>query len=298
MNKSKLTTPILYLAFNRLDSVKKTFPEIQKAKPKQLFIACDGPRNKEEKEKTDSVRKYILKNINWKCKVKTLFRNKNLGCKYAVAGAINWFFKNVEQGIILEDDCLPDQSFFRFCQEMLEKYKNNEKIIQISGTSFFSKKRNKYSYIFSRYGNIWGWSTWRRSWKNYDVDLKNYDKFNQLKWKEKIKFFDKILKRYYFWLVKKKGINTWDYQWNITRSKVGGLSIIPSVNLIENIGFNGSGTHTTRMAKLTNRENLHFPITHPKKFEEDFRYNSLYYIKKSIPSAMKTCVRIILNFFS
>lgn len=103
-NKFKLTTPILYLAFNRLDSVKKTFPEIQKAKPMQLFISFDGPRTSEEKKKTDAVRKYVLENINWKCKVKTLFRDKNLGCKYVVAGAIDWFFENVKQGIILEDD--------------------------------------------------------------------------------------------------------------------------------------------------------------------------------------------------
>jgi len=139
--KFGLTTPVLYLAFNRLGTVKKTFPEIRKAKPRQLFISCDGPRTKEEREKTDAVRKYILDNIDWKCNVKTLFRNKNLGCKYAVSSAIDWFFKNVKQGIILEDDCLPSQSFFRFCQEMLERYKDDERIMQISGTNVEGRAR-------------------------------------------------------------------------------------------------------------------------------------------------------------
>ena len=144
----KLTTPVLYLAFNRLDSVKKTFPEIQKAKPRQLFVACDGPRSREEKERTDTVRKYILENINWKGKVKTLFRDRNLGCKYAIAGAMDWFFENVKQGIILEDDCLPDQSFFRFCHEMLEKYKDDKKIMSISGYNYLDGIDIKESYYF------------------------------------------------------------------------------------------------------------------------------------------------------
>ncbi|MBC8435307.1 nucleotide-diphospho-sugar transferase, partial [archaeon] len=135
-NKFELTTPVLYLVFNRPGYVKKTFPEIRKAKPMQLFIGADGPRNSEEKKKTDAVRKYILENIDWKCDVKTLFRKENLGCKHAVSGAINWFFKNVEQGIILEDDCLPDQSFFRFCQELLAKYENSKQVMQINGTNF------------------------------------------------------------------------------------------------------------------------------------------------------------------
>src|SRR6056297_619848 len=129
-NKQKqFETPVLFLIFNRLDTTKQVFEEIRKAKPKQLFIAADGPRTKQEKEKTDAVRKYVLDNIGWKCSVKKLFRNKNLGCKYAVSGAIDWFFENVEQGIILEDDCLPSQSFFRFCEELLEKYKDDERVM-------------------------------------------------------------------------------------------------------------------------------------------------------------------------
>jgi hypothetical protein len=116
---SKLSTPLLFLVFNRLDTTKKVFEEIRRAKPNKLYVAADGPRNDQEKDKTDAVRKYILENIDWKCKVKTLFREKNLGCKYAVSGAIDWFFNNEEMGMILEDDCLPSQSFFRFCQDML-----------------------------------------------------------------------------------------------------------------------------------------------------------------------------------
>ena len=145
----ELDTPILFLVFNRLNTTKQVFEEIKKTKPKQLFIAADGPRNKEEKKKTDAVKKYVLDNIDWKCQVKTLFRKKNLGCKYAVSGAIDWFFENVEQGIILEDDCLPDQSFFRFCQEMLERYKNEKKILNITGQNPLCKHNFFKSYSFS-----------------------------------------------------------------------------------------------------------------------------------------------------
>src|SRR3989339_483651 len=140
-NNFVLTTPVLFIVFNRLDTTKQVFEEIKKAKPQKIFIAADGPRNKEEKKKTDAIRNYILKNINWKCELKTLFREKNLGCKYAVAGAIDWFFENVEQGIILEDDCLPSQSFFIFCQDMLERYKTDQRIMHISGTNVESKNK-------------------------------------------------------------------------------------------------------------------------------------------------------------
>ena len=119
--------PILYTVFNRLDVVKQTFPEIRKIKPKQLFIGADGPRNIKEKKKTDSVRKYILKNIDWKCDVETLFFEKNLGSNIAIFKATNWFFKNVKKGIVLEDDDLPSHSFFIFCKEMLVRYQNNNK---------------------------------------------------------------------------------------------------------------------------------------------------------------------------
>jgi hypothetical protein len=184
MANSNFDTPILFLIFNRPDTTQKVFNEIRKIKPRQLFVAADGPRedHPEDKEKCEQTRK-IIDQVDWDCEVKTLFRDKNLGCKHAVSGAINWFFKNVEQGIILEDDCLPDQSFFGFCQELLNKYKNNKQIFNISGNNFQDGMwRGDGSYYFSKYFHCWGWATWADRWQNYfDIKMKNYPKFKEEK---------------------------------------------------------------------------------------------------------------------
>ena len=145
MNQHKnknLRVPVLFLVFNRFDTTKKVFEEIKRVKPKKLFISSDGPRKdkRKEKEVVEIIRKYLLDEIDWNCEVKTLFRNKNLGCKKAVSFAIDWFFKNVEEGIILEDDTIPNQDFFIFCEKLLEKYKEDERIMHISGNNFLKAK--------------------------------------------------------------------------------------------------------------------------------------------------------------
>ena len=263
MKGFSLTTPVLFLVFNRLDTTKKVFEEIKKAKPKELFVAADGPRNEEEKKKTDAVRDYIKKNINWKCKTKFLFREKNLGCKYAVSGAIDWFFENVEKGIILEDDCLPSQSFFRFTQEMLEKYKDDKRIMHISGTNVEGISKIKEDYFFSNTFNVWGWATWRRAWKHYDVEMKDWPKqFINAVMKRKmnlINFLRYIRTNSLTYLGK---INTWDYQWDFSCLINSGLSIVPKKNLIKNLGFL-EGTHTTnydKKNKTLKRNELIFPF--------------------------------------
>lgn len=240
----KLTTPVLFLVFNRLDTTKKVFEEIRKAKPKKLFVAADGPRNEKEKIKTEAVRKYILGNVDWSCKVKTLFREKNLGCKCAVSSAITWYFENVEQGIILEDDCLPSQSFFRFCQEMLEKYKDDERIMQISGTNVEGVSKTEENYFFARAFNAWGWATWRRAWSKYDLEMKE---FLKIKKNKKIKYenvpFRGFKGRRLYKLLKLNKIDTWDYQWIYSCLINSSKCVVPKVNLVENLGLSG-GTHT------------------------------------------------------
>lgn len=275
MKTFQLNTPVLFLTFNRFDTTKKVFAEIKKAKPKQLFLASDGPRNEKEKKVVQEIRNYLLKNITWDCKVKKLFREKNLGCKYAVSSAIDWFFENVEQGIILEDDCLPSQSFFRFCQEMLEKYKDDERIMQISGTNVQGKTKIEESYFFSKCFNAWGWATWKRAWKFYDVEMKDWEEMNSLSKKTNSKdfpfqnFFGKrILKR-----IKKGTLDTWDYQWIFSCLLNGSFCIIPRFNLITNIGFL-MGTHTTnyKNSKSLKRFDLPFPLKGNNLFLENMRY--------------------------
>ncbi|MCS7029805.1 MAG: nucleotide-diphospho-sugar transferase, partial [Bacteroidia bacterium] len=177
-----LTTAVLFLVFKRLDTTKKVFEVIRKAKPPRLYIAADGPRDwvEGEAEKVKMVREYLMNNIDWDCEVKTLFRDKNLGCGRAVSEAITWFFEHEEMGIILEDDTVPSLSFFWFCEELLKKYKDDKRIGMISGNNFQDGiKRGDGDYYFSIYNHIWGWATWRDRWEGYDFELDSFkdDKF-------------------------------------------------------------------------------------------------------------------------
>ena len=183
METNKFNTPILFLIFNRPDTTFKVFEEIRKIKPAKLYIAADGPRpNVIGEEEKCTASRNIIKQVDWDCDVKTLFREKNLGCKIAVSSAISWFFENVEEGIILEDDTFPTQSFFWFCQELLDFYRNDSRIMHISGNNFqLGKIRGEGSYYFSKYNHIWGWATWKRAWRFYDVSLNTFPIFVQRK---------------------------------------------------------------------------------------------------------------------
>ena len=291
----KLTTPVIYIVFNRLDFVKKTFPEIRKAKPEKLFIAADGPRTKEGKKKTDAVRKYILDNIDWKCNLKTLFRERNLGCKYAVAGAIDWFFENVKQGIILEDDCLPNESFFRFCQEMLEKYKEGEKIMSIGGYNTLRNFKIGEDYLFSKYFYCWGWATWKGSWKKMDLEMTRYKTFNK---KDMKNLFSCFPERY---LQKKRfndniygRINSWATSFLFSQMYHKGLAVVPKNNLIENIGFSEDSTNT-KENKYDSKyfHHLRKRIIFPLKCQDNIKSNKKF-DRKVIFQDVK---RVILKSF-
>jgi hypothetical protein len=269
---SPLNTPVLFLVFNRIDTTKQVFEAIRKAKPPKLYIASDGARKSvnNECDKVKAVRDYIISNIDWECEVKTLFREDNYGCKMAVSDSIDWFFKNEEMGIILEDDCLPSQSFFSFCEELLVKYKDDLRIWNISGDNFQNGcKRGESEYYFSKIPHIWGWASWANRWKHYDVDMK-------LSGRQSVReviiniFHDRKVQEY--WLRTMEGgyrqkLDTWDYQWAYTCFTNNGLSINPNKNLIKNIGFGVNATHTTsKENRLSNLEcyNINTPIIlHP-----------------------------------
>lgn len=253
----KLDTPLLLLVFNRLETTKKVFEQIQKAKPSRLYIASDGARKhiKNEDLKVNEIREYILENIDWDCDIKTKFHDHNLGCKYSVSSSISWFFKHEPKGIILEDDCFPSASFFDFCQKMLETYEDDKRIWHITGSNFHNGLSfGDGSYYFSNYSYVWGWATWADRWQNYDVEMSKYQELkkngllNQL--------FDK--KEFRFWLpiyegTSKGEIDTWDYQWTFTILMNNGLSIIPNNNMISNIGFGNDATHTfNKKSKFSN----------------------------------------------
>lgn len=249
-----LETPILFMVFNRPDTTSKVFEVIRAAKPKQLFVAADGPREGKEgeHERCEEVRK-IATAIDWDCELHTLFRAKNLGCGHAPAEAITWFFQNVKQGIILEDDCIPGPSFFSFCTELLNRYKNNEHIMHISGNNFISKNYGHgESYYFNKYFTAWGWATWRRAWAKYDFTVPFLpaflvsEKFEQLVLNEQQKRYWEMIAGL---VAGGKRSDIWDYQWLFTCWNNDGLAITPVVNLVTNIGFGTEATHTVDDSK-------------------------------------------------
>lgn len=181
--KIKLKTAVLFLGYNRPDNTLESFKSIRQIKPARLYVAIDGPRKnfKDDKENVAKVKK-IFNKIDWPCKLKTLFRNKNLGCKKAVSEAISWFFNFEEQGIILEDDCLANQDFFHFCENLLNRFKEDDRVACITGNNFQNNQwRGNSSYYFSKYNHCWGWATWRRAWKNYQGDLAFLAKMEKIK---------------------------------------------------------------------------------------------------------------------
>ncbi len=295
-----LKTAVLFLIFKRLDTTKQVFEAIKQAKPPKLYIAADGPRDhvEGEAEKVKAVREYVINNIDWDCEVKTLFREKNLGCGKAVSEAITWFFENEEQGIILEDDTVPSQSFFWFCEELLERYKNDKRVWHIGGYTL-QENLIKTSYRFSRLIPIWGWATWRRAWKNYDYNMSDF--VNQ---KDSIyKYFGKYKHRvketfeyqYYY------KIDTWDIQWAYTCVKNGAYSIIPSVSLIKNIGFSEEGTHTKKESKhdkQVNKNEISFPLVHPQDIIIDERLDEDYLSKfyyENLLTKLKSLIKRMLK---
>ena len=294
--------PILFIIFNRLDTTEQVFEQIRKQKPKYLYIAADGPRKDREDDNENCKKtRAIIDRIDWDCELKTLFREENLGCGKAVSGAITWFFENVEMGIILEDDCLPHEDFFPYCEELLIKYKYNKEVKMISGDNFQNGiKRGDASYYFSAYTHIWGWATWKRTWQEYDFSLNNISK----------KGFKKILKQYFslwnerqvwldkFVLMKKSVIDTWDYQLSFNIWKNQGINIMPNVNLVSNIGFGELSTHTNDnnnvLANIPSKPI--WPINHPdlisiNKEADIYSFDFLY--RKSI---IRILYRIVFRF--
>ena len=268
-----LKTAVLFLVFNRPDTTKQVFEAIRKAKPPRLYVAADGPRTEKfgEAEKVEQVRR-IATQVDWDCVVKTLFREKNLGCGVAVSSAIDWFFENVEEGIILEDDCLPHPTFFKFCQELLERYRYDERIMHIAGYNpHLSKRFGSASYYFSKYNLIWGWATWRRSWQFFNTGIKKFNTFLE----ENIvtNIFRSKAERYYFKDRFKDtfygNIDSWGYIWLYSRCIAGSYSIHPNCNLVQNIGFGNLATHTTsEVRKIVSNlaTNMGFPLKHPDFF--------------------------------
>lgn len=258
-------TPILFTIFNRPDTTLLVFKQIRKAQPKKLYIAADGARTEKEAELCNETRK-IVDLIDWDCSVEKLFQKDNLGCRKGMIKAITWFFDNEPEGIILEDDCLPSNSFFGFCSTLLEKYRDDERIGLIMGSNFQKGKvRGDGSYYFSSLTNVWGWAGWRRVWKDYDPDMKTLPLFQELEYMDNAPSYKPFKS---IWASNLKDnytdSNGWDYQYMYYNMINSRLSIIPNKNLISNIGCDNNASHFTQNHPFTNIESGELgKIIHP-----------------------------------
>lgn len=286
--QENFSTPILFLVFNRPDVTKKSFNVIRSIKPTKLYISSDGPRagNENDLKFCGEVRE-IISNIDWNCEVQMKFNDNNLGCKLSVSSAIDWFFNNEEMGIIIEDDILPSISFFYFCEEMLLRFKDCDEVGVISGCNLLNNYESNSSYFFSYYPNIWGWATWNRVWKKYDLNMNNYLNWisanNLDKLVPNIPFFafywkDQLDAVYY------NKIDTWDFQFYYMMWSNSYLSVIPNNNLILNLGYNNSATHTNgfvpNFVKLMKSQILNFPLIHNLIIKQDVKFDEL--VSKSV----------------
>ncbi|MGB5969406.1 MAG: glycosyltransferase family 2 protein [Spirulinaceae cyanobacterium] len=283
----QLTTPVVFIIFNRSDTTKKVFEVLRQVKPPKLFVIADGARNNRagEAEKCAATRA-VIEGIDWDCQVLKNYSEVNLGCKKRVATGLEWVFNHVEEAIILEDDCLPDPSFFRFCQECLEQYRNDKRMMMICGTNILEKWQTEIqSYYFSYYSNCWGWATWKRAWDYYDADMKLWQE-SQVR--DRVKDVLCNNQQYStleitFAKVYSNQISTsWAIPWFFTRLSQSGLAITPSVNLISNIGFTPEGTNTkTSSDSRANLplESLTFPLKEPLCVAVDREHDRIRYQK-------------------
>jgi hypothetical protein len=301
-----MNIPILFLIFNRPDTTQKVFDIIRNQKTKYLFVAADGPRpNKPDEKKSCEQARNIIQQIDWQCELKVLFRDENLGCKIAVSSAITWFFEHVERGIILEDDCLPDPSFFKFCEELLIKYNDDNRVGHIGGNCFFPNiVPNNISYDFCSVPHIWGWASWRRVWQNYDVDFLYWNEAKTDKNKRK-SLFKSLNEEIYFssfipdTLKGNRGINTWDIQYLYMLRVQNQLSIYPAVNLVTNIGLHSpNATHTTSKKAMKSyilSQNIDFPLKHPQYVLPNWRIDGITVKNKFF--SYKRLIRYFLKLY-
>lgn len=275
-----MQTPVVFLIFNRPDLTAKVFEVIRQAKPRKLLVVADGPRTDRpnEVERCKDTRK-IISQVNWECEVLTNYSEINLGCKKRVSSGLDWVFDNVEQAIILEDDCLPHSTFFPFCEELLRLYQNDMRVMNICGSSFINEttasNSSLESYYFSRDFHCWGWASWKRAWQYYDCEM---DLWPHIRDTGRLKdvFHNIDIAKYWEYVLQsafEDRVDSWAYRWMFSCWMQSGLSILPYTNLISNIGYGNEATHTSRKDKLSNQavSAVNLPIRHPPFVIEDTR---------------------------
>ena len=302
--------PILLIIFKRKNVALKTLESIKAVRPTKLYIAGDGARNfiSGEKEKVQATREAVLNSIDWECDVKTRFSKENQGCCHGVFNAINWLFENEERGIIIEDDCIMQHSFYRYADELLEIYKDDQRVGMICGANYASNVEIPSSYVFSKYKSCHGWATWKRAWKLMDMEMSwrkspySESVIGNMGYRSK----DKHYWKYRLKAIDLNDVSAWDWQWYFTLAANNMLAIIPKYTLTTNIGFGKDATHTTSHAtkQYISTKSLEFPLQHPRyvvpyePFENAFykgNNNLLNGIKQLIPFKIKHIIKNIIR---
>ena len=281
MNEAEPIAPVVFIIFNRPDLTEQVFREIARARPGKLFIIADGARadRPNEAEKCAKTRQ-VVEDIDWDCEVFRNYSDTNLGCRKRISSGLDWVFSQTDRAIIIEDDCLPDPSFFPYCTELLERYEDDERVGSINGSNFtHDRVVVEDSYFFSRYPLIWGWATWRRVWQNYDVSISRWGTLRDIGWLNTVAHPDE----FEHWIkafnrVYEGGLDAWGYQFIFSQWLQRQISIQPQHNLISNLGFRADATHTldaSNVAELP-RQGVEFPLRHPQVPATNFLADDIY----------------------
>ncbi|BAY11967.1 glycosyltransferase family A protein [Calothrix sp. NIES-2098] len=300
-----MNTAVVFIIFNKPEITAQVFESIRQVKPPKLLVIADGsrPDYPDDVDNCAATRK-IIEQVDWDCTILKNYSEENLGAKIRIATGLNWAFKQVEEAIILEYDCLPHPTFFPYCEELLDKYRHDQRIMTISGNNFqFGRRRTEDSYYFSCYPLIWGWATWRRAWQQYDLEMKHWLAIKNNNWLQDI-LDNSTAVRYWtniFQTCYEGQIDTWDYPWTLTSWLQNGLTILPNVNLVSNIGFSTEAHNTKDIySPFANHptQAMEFPLKHPAFMIRDaqadkFTQQTQFHL--SLTYRMKRKIREILD---
>lgn len=277
-----MDTPVAMILFRRPEPTALVFERIREARPRKLFLIADGPRpgNEEDVRGCEQARA-VVERVDWDCEVVRDFADENLGLRRRIPSGLDRVFGEVEEAIILEDDCLPHPSFFPYCEELLARYRDDERIVHISGSQLLPRPPDRWSYHFSRGPAVWGWASWRRAWRLFDVDLTDWHALSKRERKDRLRemFEEEGEQRHwgFVWDNSRK-IDNWDAQWSFVALSRGLLAINPNRNLISNVGFGEEATNATADPLGIARrplEGISFPLEHPPEVRRDVEADRL-----------------------
>lgn len=278
-----MQTPVALLIFNRPEITRRLVAEVIKANPPRVLVFGDGPRA-DHPHDAELIRqtKAVISEAPWQCEVLTNYSEANLGTRYRPATGLDWVFQNVDRAIFFEDDCLPHPSFFRFCDELLEKYQDDERVMMISGNNFMGRRLSPDSYLFSHYAGIWGWATWRRAWAHYDVEMRQWPALRETSFLRDVLGNEQEAEfwRVYFDRIVAGETQTWDHQWQFAMWVQHGLSLMPAVNLCTNVGFGPEAQHNKefnpKLAEVAVHE-MDFALRHPAAMVRSREYDEFVF---------------------